>query len=72
VPQSVHRPKTVEWLIPDRSQHDHVRQYGADFTRRLESAGFSVSVEDWLLRRPEEELRRHHAYPMRIYWARKP
>src|SRR5204863_9346202 len=72
VPQSMHRDATIEWVIPDRSQHDHVRQYGRDFADRLRSAGFQVSVESWLLDKSEAELRRHRAFPMRLYWAKKP
>jgi SAM-dependent methyltransferase len=70
VPQAVHRPRTLEWIVPDLTQHQHVRLYGADLTARLEAAGFRVQLEDWLLRQTEESWRRHGAYPMRFYSAR--
>jgi SAM-dependent methyltransferase len=71
VPQAVHRARTLEWIVPDLTQHQHVRLYGADFAARLEAAGFDVQLEDWLLRLSDDELRQRVAYPMRFYRARK-
>lgn len=70
VPQAAHLDRTSEWLVQDESHHMHVRHYGLDIADRLASAGFShVSVVDWLLRRPAEELLALGAYPMRMYEA---
>jgi SAM-dependent methyltransferase len=71
VPQAMHRPRTLEWIVPDLTQHEHVRIYGADLQGRLEAAGFQVQLEDWLLRRSEEEWRHRQAYPMRFYSAHR-
>lgn len=54
VPQADHRQETLEdptiQSPADREKHygqwDHVRLYGADFSRRLEEAGFTVTVVD--------------------------
>lgn len=71
VPQAVHRARTLEWIVPDLTQHQHVRLYGADFPTRLEAVGFDVQLEDWLLQRSDDEWRQRQAYPMRFYSARK-
>jgi SAM-dependent methyltransferase len=72
VPQAPQRAKTKEWAVPDKSHDGHVRQYGADLVERMQSAGFSVEIEPWLLNRPHEELRANKAYPMRMFNARRP
>ncbi|MBJ7900343.1 MAG: methyltransferase domain-containing protein [Cyanobacteria bacterium RI_101] len=54
VPQEDHRQETLEdpniQTPADREKHygqwDHVRLYGADFSGRLEEAGFTVTVVD--------------------------
>jgi ubiquinone/menaquinone biosynthesis C-methylase UbiE len=54
VPQQDHRQETLEdpsvQTPADREKHygqwDHVRLYGADFSRRLEEAGFTVTIVD--------------------------
>jgi SAM-dependent methyltransferase len=71
VPQAVHRPSTLDWIVPDLTQHRHVRLYGADLSARLETAGFRVALEDWLLRKSDTEWAHRKAYPMRVYCARK-
>lgn len=71
VPQAAHRPKTVDWTVPDESHHQHVRQYGQDLIERISSVGFSVQIETWLLERPREELLSKSAFPMRMFNARK-
>ena len=67
VPQSMNRPRTVEWLAQDSSHHDHVRQYGRDFAGRLEEAGFTVTVDRSLLSRPSADHRADGTYPLRHY-----
>jgi SAM-dependent methyltransferase len=69
VPQAVHRQHTAEWLVPDESHHWHVRQYGEDLTKKLESVGFAVELVRWLCERPRDELLAIGAYPLRIYAA---
>jgi SAM-dependent methyltransferase len=71
VPQATHREVTAEWVVPDESHHGHVRHYGRDLVSRLESAGFAVEVEPWLLARPRGALLTRNAYPMRMYNARR-
>jgi hypothetical protein len=71
VPQAVHRKRTLEWIVPDLTQHQHVRLYGADLSARLEAAGFVVKLEEWLLQRSDYEWQQRQAYPMRFYSARK-
>lgn len=72
VPQSMHLSATSEWVVPDLTHHWHVRQYGPDFTSRLEGAGFVVEDVKWLLGQPADQLLANGAYPMRMYLARKP
>lgn len=72
VPQAVHRDATIDWLYPDACHHRHVRHYGRDLETRLASAGFAVSVEDWLVSQPRERLLAAGAYPMRMIHAVKP
>jgi SAM-dependent methyltransferase len=72
VPQSMQMETTNEWVIPDLTQHGHVRQYGRDFERRLQAAGFRVAVEYCLLNRTVEEHVADGSYPMRIYTCTKP
>lgn len=69
VPQATHREETAEWLVSDESHDGHVRQYGWDFGQRLESVGFSVQVQPWLLNCSREKLLECGAYPMRMYEA---
>jgi hypothetical protein len=71
VPEALYLDKTVEWIIPDPKFHGHVRMYGRDFPRQLESVGFRVERADWLLGRPVEELQAVRAYPMLLYNAYK-
>ena len=71
VPQSLHSRNTIEWLIPDITHHNHLRQYGADFLAKLESAGFKTRVNDWLLKQPQDELIKNGAFPFRFYDAVK-
>jgi hypothetical protein len=72
VPQAPHRATTAEWLIPDESHSGHVRHYGADLVNRMQAAGFRVELESYLLERPADVLRKHNAYPMRMFnaWRR--
>lgn len=72
VPQSMQREGTNEWVVPDLSQHGHVRQYGRDFARHLEAAGFQVTTEYCLLDRSTEEHVADGTYPMRLYTCTKP
>lgn len=46
VPLDSGLPQTVEYGRPNHEEFDHVRAYGADFQKRLESVGFSVSRSD--------------------------
>ena len=71
VPQSMHQPFTKEWTVPDETHHEHVRQYGRDFSTRLEMAGFSIVEVRWLMERQREELLASGAYPLRMYHAYK-
>lgn len=71
VPQSLHVENTLDWIIPDKTHHEHVRQYGSDFSQRLASAGFNVVVNNWLLEISEEDLRLNQIYPLRFYEAVK-
>jgi SAM-dependent methyltransferase len=47
----------------DREKHfgqrDHVRQYGLDYNKRLEQAGFKVLVDDYVKQLPEEKVCRY-------------
>lgn len=67
VPQSVQMQTTNEWVIPDFTHDDHVRQYGRDFEQRLQAVGFQVATEYCLLNRTIEEHVADGTYPMRIY-----
>jgi hypothetical protein len=58
-------------MVPDESHDWHVRHYGRDIAKRLESVGFEVTVETWLLDQDRNELLARSAYPMRMYSARK-
>lgn len=40
-------------------QYDHVRVYGLDYKQRLEKAGFSVIVEDYVSTFPDVEIRKY-------------
>jgi SAM-dependent methyltransferase len=71
VPQSMHLSSTAEWIVPDRTHHWHVRQYGADFISRLEAPNVVVEDVKWLLNQTKEQLLENGAYPMRMYLARK-
>jgi SAM-dependent methyltransferase len=52
---------------------DHVRRYGADYRERLESAGFTVKLDDYVRRLPKEFVRRHGLLENEdIYFCRKP
>jgi Methyltransferase domain len=72
VPQSVHIETTNEWVYPDKSHHGHVRQYGADLSKRMERSGFEVEPIDWLLKIPQSELVAASSFPMRLYNASRP
>jgi len=50
---------TPEQRLELFGQDDHVRRYGRDYVQRLESVGFSVSVEEYEHVIGEEEQRRH-------------
>jgi SAM-dependent methyltransferase len=67
VPMGMQMSRSNDWLIRDRSHHDHVRHYGRDFEQRLRDAGFSVSVDRTLLDRDIAEHEAAGTYPMRIY-----
>ena len=71
VPQSSHKAVTKEWLVQDRSHHDHVRQYGLDLVERLSSVGFTADIENWLVQQPRNELMERTAFPLRMYNAWK-
>jgi hypothetical protein len=71
VPQSVHIQTTNEWVYPDKSHHGHVRQYGADFSARMERSGFAVEPIEWLLKIPHSELVAASSFPLRLYNALK-
>lgn len=66
VPQSMHQP-TVSWDIQDQSHHEHVRQYGFDFEKKLEEAGFRVELVPDLLKKEMQNHVRDNTYPMRFY-----
>ena len=72
VPQSMQMEHSNEWVIPDLTQHGHVRQYGRDFEQRLKAAGFEVATEYCLLNRSTEEHVADGTYPMRLYTCTKP
>ncbi|MEO0416580.1 MAG: methyltransferase domain-containing protein [Verrucomicrobiota bacterium] len=61
----------------DREEHfwqdDHVRLFGMDYGKRLEQAGFSVEEDHWVMKLPEERVKKH-ALPGDeiIYFCRKP
>ena len=67
VPQSMQLEVSNEWIIPDTTHDHHIRQYGRDFSKRLEDAGFRVQVETLLLNRAMEDHLALGTYPMRIY-----
>ena len=71
VPQSMHLSKTLEWIIPDKTHHDHVRHYGRDFIGRLRSGGFLVEEESWLLNQEVSILKAWGGLPLRMYHATK-
>jgi hypothetical protein len=71
VPESMQLSTTLDWCYPDRSHHQHYRQYGADFLSRLNAAGFRADCVDWLLRQSPEQLQSAGVYPMRLYNAFK-
>jgi hypothetical protein len=71
VPQMPQKERTKEWVVPDTSHDGHVRQYGADLVDRMAAAGFRVDYEPWLLKQPENDLRKVNAYPMRMFNLRK-
>jgi len=71
VPQSMQLPVSNEWVVPDHSHHEHVRQYGRDFTDRLRATGFDVQTEYALLKKPLEDHQAHGTYPMRFYTCQK-
>lgn len=69
VPESMHLPEALDWCVPDATHHDHYRQYGSDFARRLGAAGFDVQPRQWLIEQPAERLREAGTYPLRMYNA---
>lgn len=72
VPQNFAFSSTVDWSVPDPAVHGHVRTYGADFPECLAAAGFDVTAESWLQKRPQAELLARNAFPLLIYHARRP
>jgi SAM-dependent methyltransferase len=54
-------------------QHDHLREYGADYALRLAKAGFNVVEEDYIKTLSPEQVKRN-ALPSDeiIYFVRKP
>jgi SAM-dependent methyltransferase len=44
-------------------QQDHVRRYGRDYPRRLQDAGFEVTVDDYVKTVPREIVVRHGLAP---------
>ncbi len=80
VPLDTSRTDTYEnWDITepsDREKHfgqrDHVRLYGTDYNKRLESAGFEVKVDDYVKQIPEEKVKRFALAPDElIYFCKK-
>jgi SAM-dependent methyltransferase len=54
-------------------QHDHIRLYGADYSKRLEEAGFAVEVFDPLARWGPDFVRRNRLNPReKVFCVRKP
>lgn len=53
-------------------QNDHVRNYGTDYGRRLERAGFVVTEDKFVMQLPAEKVKRH-ALPASeiIYFCKK-
>jgi SAM-dependent methyltransferase len=71
VPISPNLAVTNEWIVPDASHHDHVRQYGRDVEDRVASYGFEVTIDELLLRRSLDEHLRHRTFPLRVLTCRK-
>lgn len=53
-------------------QHDHVREYGADYPQRLAEAGFEVESLDYASTLPPEEAARYALSHETLYIVRKP
>lgn len=53
---SITDPKERERLF---GQYDHVRMYGRDYAKRLESAGFSVEEIDYVSKLPEADAKKY-------------
>ena len=53
-------------------QNDHVRNYGTDYGRRLERAGFIVTEDRFVMEMPKEKVKRF-ALPSEeiVYFCRK-
>lgn len=53
-------------------QHNHVRWYGKDYTKRLEKVGFKVTEDDYIKSFSSEELFKYGLTPTEmIYYCRK-
>jgi SAM-dependent methyltransferase len=53
---AIRSPRERERLF---AQRDHVRSYGRDYLDRLGDAGFTVTLDEFPLRLPDEVLRRY-------------
>jgi len=71
VPETLSMPQSNEWIVPDLTLHFHVRQYGADYTKRIDECGFKTTLHDHYLQMSPEALRAAGLYPMRIYHSQK-
>lgn len=49
-------------------QRDHVRAFGTDYNKRLEQAGFTVLVDDFVQKLPEEKVKRYALDPRELVY----
>lgn len=68
--KSITDPKDREKAF---GQDDHVRMYGKDYSSRLQSVGFEVIEDDYVIKLPIEKLTRYALPPKElIYKVTKP
>ncbi|MBN1867486.1 class I SAM-dependent methyltransferase [Candidatus Sumerlaeota bacterium] len=69
--ESMQNESAIEWLVEDTSLHSYLRHYGRDLSKRLNQAGFEVTVDRTFLDMSPGEHLRQGTMPLRIYFCRK-
>jgi len=72
VPIDEELDRTIEYDEPDPKQSGHVRMYGRDYRRRLESTGFEAKEDRYAFELNQATIEKYGIIPETLYVATKP